>query len=565
MATYHCKLNKGKGSYGLQHANYILREGKYSAERSGREDLLYKEYGNLPEWADSPQEFWKAAGLYERANAVKYYELEIALPNELPKEENIKIVQDYVKKVIGEKPYTFAIHDKPAALDEEVRQPHAHIMFSERAAEKDVHYTKEQYFKRYNSRHPERGGARKDNRFIVYGTEIMYQIRKDLENIINESYERNGLDNRVSSATLKEIYQDAVAKNNEELARYYDREPEQHLGPVEVQKIKKDTENIKTKKEKENYYREFASDAALGVFLVRQYKELAQELTKLEKERAELQRQREKLENEIAKEIGKAEELSEKPVVRFVAEDALKIVNEYIKILTDEEKRVHTEENNTSKFILSERRMIMIAQSVYTNGESREAGKEFNNIKRIEKKYNEEYAAWVNAKPAGLNPVERYRYFEKEAYFEKWKSDIDKMKAENQAKIDTLKERISQPEIQEKIKSMVNVMKEKNNIRQERCNNFKEYRNQLNNQISLCYAIRSKLRDNIYEKEHQLTMPEKIYQSIKTGDIAQAQNVINELRSSVNKLETNRAQGMFNSHFLSRSYDEEKGRGGFER
>ena len=424
---------------------------------------------------------------------------------------------------------------------------------------------KEQYFKRYNSRHPERGGARKDNRFIVYGTEIMYQIRKDLENIINESYERNGLDNRVSSATLKELYQDAVAKNNEELARYYDREPEQHLGPVEVQKIKKDTENIKTKKEKENYYREFASDAALGVFLVRQYKELAQELTKLEKERAELQRQREKLENEIAKEIGKAEELSEKPVVRFVAEDALKIVNEYIKILTDEEKRVHTEENNTSKFILSERRMIMIAQSVYTNGESREAGKEFNNIKRIEKKYNEEYAAWVNAKPAGLNPVERYRYFEKEAYFEKWKSDIDKMKAENQAKIDTLKERISQPEIQEKIKSMVNVMKEKNNIRQERCNNFKEYRNQLNNQISLCYAIRSKLRDNIYEKEHQLTMPEKIYQSIKTGDIAQAQNVINELRSSVNKLETNRAQGMFNSHFLSRSYDEEKGRGGFER
>ena len=565
MATYHCKLNKGKGSYVLQLANYILLEGKYSAERSGREDLLYKEYGNLPEWADSPQEFWKAAGLYERANAVKYYELEIALPNELPKEENIKIVQDYVKKVIGEKPYTFAIHDKPAALDEEVRQPHAHIMFSERAAEKDVHYTKEQYFKRYNSRHPERGGARKDNRFIVYGTEIMYQIRKDLENIINESYERNGLDNRVSSATLKEIYQDAVAKNNEELARYYDREPEQHLGPVEVQKIKKDTENIKTKKEKENYYREFASDAALGVFLVRQYKELAQELTKLEKERAELQRQREKLENEIAKEIGKAEELSEKPVVRFVAEDALKIVNEYIKILTDEEKRVHTEENNTSKFILSERRMIMIAQSVYTNGESREAGKEFNNIKRIEKKYNEEYAAWVNAKPAGLNPVERYRYFEKEAYFEKWKSDIDKMKAENQAKIDTLKERISQPEIQEKIKSMVNVMKEKNNIRQERCNNFKEYRNQLNNQISLCYAIRSKLRDNIYEKEHQLTMPEKIYQSIKTGDIAQAQNVINELRSSVNKLETNRAQGMFNSHFLSRSYDEEKGRGGFER
>ena len=202
MATYHCKLNKGKGTYGLQHANYILREGRYSAEQSGREDLIYKESGNLPEWASSPQEFWKAAGLYERVNAVKYYELEIALPNELSNEKNIKIVQDYVKKVVGDKPYTFAIHDKPAALNEEIRQPHAHIMFSERVAEKGIEYTKEQFFKRYNPRHPERGGAKKDNRFIVYGTEIIYQIRKDLENIINENYEKNGYDVRVSSATL---------------------------------------------------------------------------------------------------------------------------------------------------------------------------------------------------------------------------------------------------------------------------------------------------------------------------------------------------------------------------
>lgn len=565
MATYHCKLNKGKSGYGLQHANYILREGRYSAEQSGREDLVYKEFGNLPGWANSPQEFWKAAGLYERVNAVNYYELEIALPNELPKEENIKIVQEYVKKVVGDKPYTFAIHDKSAALNEEVRQPHAHIMFSERVAEKDIQYTKEQYFKRYNARHPERGGARKDNRFIVYGTEIMYQIRKDLENIINESYERNGLDNRVSSATLKELYNDAAAKNDKELMRYYDREPEQHIGPVEVHKIKRDTENLKTKDEKEKYYREFASDIAIGVFIVRQYKELAKELTKLEKEREELQIKREKLENEITKEINRAKELSEKPVVKFVAEDALKIVNDYIKALTNEERTVHTNEMNLGKFILNERRMIMIAQSVYTNGESKKLGKEFNSIRRIEKKYNAEYTAWKNSKPAGINPIERYKYFEKEKYFEKWRADIDKQKAENQAKIEILREKIAAPEAQEKIKNMVEAMKEKNNVRIERRNNYKEYSNQLNNQIALCYAIRTKLGDNIYEKEEKLSVPDKIYQSIKTGDISQVQNVINELRSAVNKLEINHTQGGFNNHFLSRSYDEEKGRGSLER
>ena len=223
MATYHCKLNKGKYGSCLQHANYILREGRYSAEQSGREDLIYKESGNLPEWANSPQEFWKAAGTYERVNGVAYYELEIALPNELTDEENVKLVQEYVQKVIGEKPYTFAIHNKPAALKEEVQQPHAHIMFSERVAQKDVVYTKEQFFKRYNSRYPERGGAKKDNRFIVYGTEIMYKVRKDLEDIINKNYERKGLAVRVSADTLEKLYHEAVAKNDVDLARYYDR------------------------------------------------------------------------------------------------------------------------------------------------------------------------------------------------------------------------------------------------------------------------------------------------------------------------------------------------------
>ena len=565
MATYHCKLNKGKGTYGLQHANYILREGRYSAEQSGREDLIYKESGNLPEWASSPQEFWKAAGLYERVNAVKYYELEIALPNELSNEKNIKIVQEYVKKVVGDKPYTFAIHDKPAALKEEIRQPHAHIMFSERVAEKGIEYTKEQFFKRYNPRHPERGGAKKDNRFIVYGTEIIYQIRKDLENIINENYEKNGYDVRVSSATLKELYDDAVAKNDKELARYYDREPEQHIGPVEVQKIKNETKNCKTAEEKEDYFKEYGSDIALGVFLVRQYKEYAQELTKLEKERAELQIKRAKLENEIAKDISKVKELSDKPVIKFVAEDAAKIVDDYIKILTSEERKVNKNIKTLDRFILTERRMLMIAQSVYTNGESKKLGKKFSDIKKYEKKYETRYAAWVNSKPTGLNPVARYKYFEEQAKLEKDKNYIEIMKADNQVKIDALKQKLSAPEAQEKIKTMMQILGEKNKIRIERQKNYKEYKNQLNNQIALCYSVRGKLRQYIYDKNSELTISDKIYQSIKTGDIAQAQNVINELRSAVNKLEINRTRGGNNSHFLSRSYDEEKDRGGFER
>ena len=73
------------------------------------------------------------------------------------------------------------------------------------------------------------------------------------------------------------------------------------------------------------------------------------------------------------------------------------------------------------------------------------------------------------------------------------------------------------------------------------------------------------MKGYVYDKEHNLTLPDKIYQSIKTGDITGAQNVINELRSAVNKLENNRAQGTNTGHFLSRNYDDEKDKGGMER
>ena len=115
------------------------------------------------------------------------------------------------------------------------------------------------------------------------------------------------------------------------------------------------------------------------------------------------------------------------------------------------------------------------------------------------------------------------------------------------------------------IQKMVNTLRKKNDIRAERASNFRDYSKQLNNQIALCIAVRNRMKGYVYDKEHTLSLPDKIYQNIKTGDIAQAQNVINELRSAVNKLENNRAQGTNTGHFLSRSYDDEKDKGGMER
>lgn len=561
MATFHCKLNKGKNGYCLQHVNYILREGQYRAERSGREDLVYKESGNMPEWAKTPQEFWKAAGRFERANGVTYFEFEVALPNELSDEENKKIVREYVKQVIDNKPYTFAIHSKEAALEPGVKQPHAHIMFSERMAQPGVQYTKEQFFKRYNAKNPELGGAKKDTRFTVYGKEIMFKIRKDLENIINDAYIKNGMEIRISCETLKQRYYDALAQNNRELARFYDREPEKHLGPEIVKQIKEGAKNLKTAEAKEHFFKTFNNKNALDYFYAREYKEAARELTRLEKERAEI----DKKIKEIEETISKFNFVLTKPDVKIAAADANVLLNKFIKKLTSEQQLVNKNIMNIRKMILSETRMLAIAQSVYTNGESKKIAKEYQNIKRIENKYLDAYSAWVKSKPAGWNPVKRFQYFEKQGELEKWKEQIDKRKSDNDVKMEAMKIKLSKPEVQAEINQLMNVLRHKNDLRSERCRTFDEYNNKLNNQIAICYSIRSQIKKYIYDKNKTIDISELIHQNMKSGNTTQAQNVINELRSAVSKLETNRALSSHNSHFLSRSYDEEKGRDGYDR
>ena len=136
MASYHCSVKTGSRGIGAAHADYIAREGRYASlsenekregeshaayiERIGKfakyEDLAYKETGNLPSWATSSQDFWRTAEEMERANGRIYAEIEVALPNELTREQQIELVKEFIKEQIGERHvYTVGIHDKPAA------------------------------------------------------------------------------------------------------------------------------------------------------------------------------------------------------------------------------------------------------------------------------------------------------------------------------------------------------------------------------------------------------------------------------------------------------------------
>ncbi|EMG5775144.1 mobilization protein MobA [Yersinia enterocolitica] len=228
MASYHLSVKTGGKGSAYPHADYIARDGKYAREKDS--DLEHKESGNMPTWAShKPSEFWKAADTSERANGCTYREIEIALPRELKPEQRLELVRDFVRQEIGDRhAYQFAIHNPKAAIAGG-EQPHAHIMFSERLND-GIHRDPEQYFRRANSKDPERGGARKV-RFGETPTERKEHLvaqRSRWADLQNKYLERYQHADRVDARSLKD--------------QGIEREPERHLGAGQVQRF--DTEQL---------------------------------------------------------------------------------------------------------------------------------------------------------------------------------------------------------------------------------------------------------------------------------------------------------------------------------
>lgn len=253
MATYHLSLKNGKTGTAKQHADYILREGRFSGGRRA-EEIVYKD-ANLPRWTTSASDFFSYADKYERTNGRAYSEFEIALPNELTHEENKKFVNAFIDEHIGKnKVWAYAIHSKPATFEDNEEQIHAHIMFCERTVDDGMEKAKSpsKFFKRFNSKNPEKGGYKKDERFTSGDArDIIKKIRQSWEDMINAEYKSRGIDKVVSCKTLKAQRDIAAAAGDNYLADFFDREPQEHLGPALAYKTKKiieengyDQENI---------------------------------------------------------------------------------------------------------------------------------------------------------------------------------------------------------------------------------------------------------------------------------------------------------------------------------
>jgi hypothetical protein len=222
MASYHLSVKVGAKGKAAAHAEYIEREGEYKLKH--QEKLEATEHGNMPDWAqDDPNLFWRCADEFERKNGSTYREIEIALPRELTPQQRKGLVQVFVEHELGDKhAYTWAIHTPKASI-EGGEQPHAHIMYSERIQD-GIERGPDQFFKRYNSKQPERGGCQKSNttKSAEQRKTELVELRERFADLQNAFLEEYGHTDRVDHRSLAD--------------QGIDRTPEKHLGWIDSQK-----------------------------------------------------------------------------------------------------------------------------------------------------------------------------------------------------------------------------------------------------------------------------------------------------------------------------------------
>jgi hypothetical protein len=211
MALYHLSARTGTratGASALAKAQYIQREGRYARVPDA---VVYTASGNLPSFAQGQASaYWDAADLYERSNGRLFKEVEFALPLELGSAEQRQLADAFAQELqAGERlPYTLAIHAGHG------RNPHCHVLLSERVND-GVARPASQWFRRWNERSPDAGGARKSR--ALHPRAWLERVRERWAALVNRALERAGVRERVDHRSLA--------------AQGLAREPQIHLGP----------------------------------------------------------------------------------------------------------------------------------------------------------------------------------------------------------------------------------------------------------------------------------------------------------------------------------------------
>ena len=224
MSLYHLSTSvgsRGGGQSASAKDDYIEREGRYGSDRS---EVEHVESGHMPGWAEEdPHAYWEAADAHERANGRLFREVEFALPTELDEWERRELALEFAQSLTeGERlPYTLAIHRGGG------ENPHCHLVISERSND-GLERTPETWFKRYNGKAPERGGARKVS---TSSKEWLQNTREAWAEHANRALARAGSRERIDHRSLSDRAEEAKEAGDLEQAAELGREPGKHLGP----------------------------------------------------------------------------------------------------------------------------------------------------------------------------------------------------------------------------------------------------------------------------------------------------------------------------------------------
>ena len=228
MAIYHATakiIGRSSGRSSVAAAAY--RSGEYiHNERDGishdythKKDIAYKEImlpENAPEWVNNREKLWNEVEKIEnRKDSQTAREFEVALPNELNREEQISLVRDYVKENFVDRGMVadICLHDK------EDGNPHAHVLLTTRRIDENGFKQKERDWNK---------------------KEILEQWREDWANKTNIALEKAGREERIdhrSYATqgiekIPTIHEGSIARAIEQKMIEQGLEPHSERGDI---------------------------------------------------------------------------------------------------------------------------------------------------------------------------------------------------------------------------------------------------------------------------------------------------------------------------------------------
>ena len=236
MAIYHCTckiISRGQGRSAVGAAAYRSGEKLYN-EYDGIEHDYTKKGGvvyseimlceNAPKEYQDRQTLWNAVEQIEKSSKAQLArEYEVALPVELSREEQIKLVRDFAKEnfVDNGMCVDFSIHDKDDG------NPHAHIMLTTRPIEQDNSWgvkQKKEYILDKN------GQKQYDKKKQTYkcktvkttnwdSKEFLQRSRESWAEKVNQELEKKSLPQRIDHRSLKEQGVDRVPTIHEGGAR----------------------------------------------------------------------------------------------------------------------------------------------------------------------------------------------------------------------------------------------------------------------------------------------------------------------------------------------------------